>query len=59
MKEYELTKGKKILVLTLSKKPFEVMVTGEKYLEFRETKNWITLKLGAVAALAFGWVILR
>lgn len=42
MKEYELTKGKKILVLTLSKKPFEVMVTGEKYLEFRETKNWIT-----------------
>ena len=42
MKEYELKKGKKILVLTLSKKPFEVMVTGEKYLEFRETKNWIT-----------------
>jgi hypothetical protein len=45
VKEYELTKGKKVLSLTLSKKPYEVMVTGEKFLEFRETKTWITSRL--------------
>lgn len=35
----------KTLHLTLSKKPFEVMVTGEKTFEFRKPSNWIKSRL--------------
>lgn len=35
----------KILHLTLSKKPFEVMVTGEKNEEFRVGSDWIRSRL--------------
>lgn len=37
--------GKKVLYLTLSKAPFEVMVTGEKKHEFREDSKWIKSRL--------------
>lgn len=33
------------LHLTLSEKPFEVMVTGEKKMEFRLPSTWITSRL--------------
>jgi len=35
----------KILLLTLSEKPFEVMVTGEKTIEFRKPSDWIKSRL--------------
>ena len=35
----------KTLFLTLSKQPFEVMVTGEKTEEFREGSDWIISRL--------------
>lgn len=35
----------KILHLTLSKKPFEVMVTGEKTTEYRNPSQWIISRL--------------
>ena len=35
----------KTLHLTLSKKPFEVMVTGEKWEEFRKGSDWIISRL--------------
>lgn len=35
----------KILHLTLSKKPFEVMVTGEEFHEYRKPSNWIQSRL--------------
>lgn len=35
----------KTLHLTLSKEPFEVMVTGEKRLEFRHDSKWIRSRL--------------
>jgi hypothetical protein len=35
----------KILHLTLKKKPFEVMVTGEKTKEFRKDSGWIRSRL--------------
>ncbi|MEO9884962.1 MAG: hypothetical protein ABJG33_04925 [Balneola sp.] len=38
-------KEKSILHLTLSNKPFEVMVTGEKFLEFRKPSDWIKSRL--------------
>ena len=38
-------KEKKTLHLTLSKKPFEVMVTGEKPEEFRKPSDWIESRL--------------
>ncbi len=34
-----------ILHLTLSRKPFEVMVTGEKSTEYREPSKWILSRL--------------
>ena len=37
--------SKQTLKLTLSKKPFEVMITGEKTEEFREVKKWVTSRL--------------
>lgn len=37
--------SKQTLKLTLSKKPFEVMITGEKTEEFREVKKWTTSRL--------------
>ena len=36
---------KRILRLTLSRQPFEVMVTGEKDLEFRKPSKWILSRL--------------
>lgn len=33
------------LKLTLSKAPFEVMVTGEKQIEYRRTSKWIESRL--------------
>lgn len=36
---------KKVLHLTLSKAPFEVMVTGEKKQEFRKPSKWIESRL--------------
>jgi hypothetical protein len=38
-------KTMKTLHLTLSKKPFEVMVTGEKKEEFRKGSDWIVSRL--------------
>ena len=38
-------KEKTVLKLTLDKKPFQVMVTGEKKEEFRENKKWMTSRL--------------
>lgn len=35
----------KILHLSLKKQPFEVMVTGEKVIEFRSVSKWITSRL--------------
>ena len=35
----------RILYLTLSKMPFEVMVTGEKSTEYREPSKWILSRL--------------
>ena len=35
----------KILHLTLSKEPFQVMVTGEKRVEFRKPTKWIESRL--------------
>jgi len=35
----------KILKLTLSKKPFDVMVTGEKDIEIRRPSNWLKSRL--------------
>lgn len=35
----------KTLLLTLSKKPFEVMVTGEKDIEYRKPSKWILSRL--------------
>ena len=37
--------SKQTLKLTLSKKPFEIMITGEKTEEFREVKKWVTSRL--------------
>jgi hypothetical protein len=37
--------GKRVLHLTLSKAPFEVMVTGEKKQEFRKPSKWIESRL--------------
>lgn len=37
--------GCRILHLTLSKMPFEVMVTGEKSTEYREPSKWILSRL--------------
>lgn len=37
--------GKRILWLTVKKKPFEVMVTGEKREEFRKPGEWIQSRL--------------
>ncbi|MDM1045891.1 hypothetical protein HX004_14120 [Myroides sp. 1354] len=37
--------GKRVLRLTLSKKPFEVMVTGEKDFEHRKKGKWIESRL--------------
>lgn len=37
--------GKRVLRLTLKKKPFEVMVTGEKKEEFRKPSIWIHRRL--------------
>lgn len=33
------------LLLTLSKKPFEVMITGEKVVEYRKPSKWIESRL--------------
>jgi hypothetical protein len=33
------------LKLTLSRKPFEVMISGEKYIEYRKIGKWITSRL--------------
>ena len=41
----EYLDSKQTLKLTLSKKPFEVMITGEKTEEFREVKKWVTSRL--------------
>ena len=38
-------KNNKTLFLTLKKKPFEVMVTGEKSKEYREVKVWVISRL--------------
>lgn len=35
----------RILHLTLSKLPFDVMVTGEKYIEYRVASKWILSRL--------------
>lgn len=35
----------KVLLLTLSKKPFEVMITGEKRDEYRRETDWILSRL--------------
>ncbi len=35
----------KVLYLTVSKKMFEVMVTGEKDIEYRQPSNWIKSRL--------------
>lgn len=35
----------KTLFLTLSKEPFDVMVTGEKQIEFRKRSDWILSRL--------------
>lgn len=35
----------KTLILTLHKKAFEVMITGEKSLEFRKNSSWIRSRL--------------
>jgi hypothetical protein len=37
--------SKRVLHLTLSKLPFEVMVTGEKNIEYREPSKWILSRL--------------
>lgn len=37
--------SKKVLHLTLEKKPFQVMVTGEKNKEFRKDRRWIRSRL--------------
>ena len=37
--------NKKILYLTLEKKAFEVMITGEKNEEFRKNSDWIRSRL--------------
>ena len=36
---------KKILHLSLKRLPFEVMVTGEKITEYRDSSNWIKSRL--------------
>ena len=41
----DMTKQKRVLKLTLHKKAFEVMVTGEKKLEFRKPSAWIMSRL--------------
>ena len=45
IREEKLKRENKILHLTLSKAPFEVMETGEKVLEYREDKEWIRSRL--------------
>lgn len=35
----------KVLLLNLKKEPFEVMVTGEKKIEYREMKEWMYSRL--------------
>lgn len=37
--------GKRVLRLTVQRKPFEVMVTGEKDEEFRKPSDWIYSRL--------------
>lgn len=37
--------GKKVLHLSLKKEPFEVMVTGEKDVEFRKRTDWLKSRL--------------
>lgn len=37
--------GKRLLWLTLKKEAFEVMVTGEKIIEFRKKSKWIESRL--------------
>lgn len=41
----EVPTEKKILKLTVHREAFEVMVTGEKFLEFREPTDWIKSRL--------------
>ncbi len=36
---------KKVLKLTLEFRPFQVMMTGEKTIEFREPRGWIKARL--------------
>lgn len=43
--EWTPPKGAKVLRLTLSKKPFDVMVTGEKQEEYRQDSEWIRSRL--------------
>ena len=38
-------KEQRTLHLTLSEKPFEVMFTGEKTVEFRKASDWIKIRL--------------
>lgn len=40
-----MNKKNKVLHLTLKKKAFEVMVTGEKCFEIRKVTKWITSRL--------------
>jgi len=37
--------NKKVLHLSLKKEPFDVMVTGEKFIEFRNPTKWIMSRL--------------
>ncbi len=41
----ELDSNKKILLLSLNKLPFDVMITGEKDQEFRKESKWIYSRL--------------
>jgi hypothetical protein len=41
----KVTTQPRVLLLTLSRKPFEVMATGEKKIEFRDQKAWIESRL--------------
>lgn len=43
----------KTLKLTLSKKPFEVMVTGEKKFEYRKPSKWIKSRLWKLEGYLF------
>lgn len=45
MERQLVLKNKKVLRLTLSKLPFELMVTGEKKIEYRKPSKWILSRL--------------